>query len=143
MAAAAAAALPPPGVARRRGQRVEKLGQSAARGQRIGDAVFEDEFGAEVLVAQKVFGGEFDRLARNQADDFAAGHRDAVALGLAAHGLEDHVHRRLFEIGEIDRHLRQVARGQHHAHRLHVAEAAAGEADGLGDASWRWRRRAC
>src|SRR5664280_3439363 len=44
------------------------------------------------------------------------------------------VHGRLFEIGEIDGHLRDVPRGQHHTHGFHVAEAAAGETDGLGDA---------
>ena len=37
----------------RRGQRVEELGKSAARGQGIGDAVFEDQLGTEVLVAQE------------------------------------------------------------------------------------------
>src|ERR1035437_8545438 len=58
----------------RRSQHVEKFGQSAARGERTGDAVFQHELGAEVLVAQEVFGGEFDGLAGNQSDDFAAGH---------------------------------------------------------------------
>src|ERR1019366_2517266 len=117
-----------------RGQRVEELGKPAARGERLGNAVFQHELGAEILVAQEVLGGELDGLARNQADDFAAGHGHSIAFGLAAHRFEDDVHGRLFEIGEVDGDLRQIARGQHNAHGLHGAEAAAGEADGLGDA---------
>src|SRR5262249_45853591 len=69
-----------------------------------------------------------------QPDDLAAHHANPVAFGLAPHRLEDQVHRGLLEIGEIDRHLREIARPEHHAHRLHVTEASVGETDGFGDA---------
>ena len=51
----------------------------------------------EVLDPQVVLRGGEERVGRRQADDLGADDRDAVALGLGAHALEDAVERRLLD----------------------------------------------
>src|SRR5262249_35085421 len=76
---------------------------------------------------------KFDGFARDETDDFAADYARAVAFGFAAHGFEDQVHRGLFEIGEVDRDLREMSGGEVDTHGLDETDTAVRAADGLGN----------
>ena len=117
----------------RRGEGVQEVGKAAAGGEGLGDPILEDQLGAKVFVAEEVLGGELDRPFRDEADNLAPDHRNAPTLSLATHGLEDHMHRRLLEIGQIDRNLGDLAGFQEQSHRFHIPEAPTGVTDGLGN----------
>src|SRR5262249_43874034 len=109
IAAAAADALPPPGVPvgapspspNSRSRRTQELRKPAPRRQCFGDPVSQHQLGTEILEPQEIFGREFDRLLRNQADNLTPHNAHAVTFRLATHRLEDQVHRRLLEIRQV------------------------------------------
>ena len=78
--------------------------------------------GREIFQLQKKIRRHLNRFFRNQADDFAPDRHGAVAFRFALHHFIDPVHRRLLEIRQVDRHLRQVSRFQFHSHGFDVAQ---------------------
>ena len=83
-------------------------------------------------------GGQFDSSLGDQADNFAAHNRDAVAFRFALDHFEHAMDGRLLEISQVNGNLRQVASAQVHSHGFHVTQAAVREpnilADAIGDA---------
>ena len=82
---------------------------------------------------QVVACGREERGLRDEADDLRPHDGDAVALGLAPHGLEDAVERRLLEVRHVDRDLHLSARLELDPHRLHETVAAREVPDRLRD----------
>ena len=64
---------------------------------------------AEAFELQVVLGGRDQRRLRHQADDFALQHGHAVARRLALDQLEHAEDRRLLEVRQVHRHLRDAA----------------------------------
>ena len=66
-----------------------------------------------------MLGGVGERRGRNEPDDFAFQHVDAVTRGFAADGFEDAEDRRLLVVGQVHRDLDDSAVLERDAHRLH------------------------
>ncbi len=116
---------PPPGGRGRRGRTL---------GEGLLDFPLQDLIDRKVLQPQVEIGRLDDGLQGDQADDLGTHDGHAEAVGLGPDDLEDSVDRGLTEVQQVHRHLDLLAGLELHAPGLDVPEAAAGEADGPGDA---------
>ncbi len=101
----------------------------SAFGVRRAQPVFQHLFARESSEPQVVLGCVGQGRGRNEPDNLAFEHFDAVARRFPPHHLEHAKHRRLLVVRQVHRHLDDAAVLQRHAHRLDVAEAAGAEAD--------------
>ena len=102
-------------------------------GQSSLQAVFQHLVRRKIFQLQKKIGGHLEGFLGNQADDFTSHRSSAVAFRFALDHFIYAMHRRVFEIGEVDGNLREIPRLQGDAHRFDVAQTTGGKTNGFGN----------